>query len=125
MASMQDIRTPSQSPDISSKELVDILSFESSKTTCEETKSSLSSIIDQIKQLKPSSNSKKTTPLQTYSLVMYAGSYCCTPPIEEEIMNEWEVQENITEEQFAEISKVNENDLIESSNIKSNERIIR
>merc|ERR1712013_783769 len=115
MTAMQEIRTPSQSPDVSSKELVEIISFERKKTACEETKASLQSIIDQIKHLKPVRDHSKSP--QSYSLVMYAGSYCCTPPLEEDAPNDLVIKENIPENSFAKITQVDENDVIDPSNI--------
>ena len=115
MTAMQEIRTPSQSPDVSSKELVEIISFERKKTACEETKASLQSIIDQIKSLKPVRDHSKSP--QSYSLVMYAGSYCCTPPLEEDAPNDLVIKENIPENSFAKITQVDENDVIDPSNI--------
>ena len=60
--------------------------------------------------------------VQTYSIVMYAGSYCCTPPLEEEITQDWTSDENQSEKQVDEI--LQENVLVDPSNIKLNETII-
>merc|ERR1712243_362095 len=54
---------------------------------------------------------------RSYSLVMYAGSYCCTPPLEEDAPNDFVIKENIPENSFAKITQVDESDIIDPSKI--------